>query len=153
MLSLQGGKVPNSKKVLIRLEHGKRRSFLLFVGVAFLSFLAGGVSAGNSVQPIGPMSLVDRWVRPDGGYILELREFGTDGSLVAAYYNPKPIHVGRAGWRPAQQGLDLFVELRDVDYPGSIYTLHYDPVTDRMHGVYFQAMYQQQYQVLFIRSR
>ena len=153
MLSLQGGKVPNSKKVPIRLEHGKRRSFLLFVGVALLSCLAGGVSAGNSDQPTEPLSLVDRWVRPDGGYILELHEFNTDGRLVAAYYNPKPIHVGRAGWRPSKQGIDLFVELRDVNYPGSIYTLHYDPVTDRMHGVYFQAMYQQQYQVEFIRSR
>jgi len=145
--------VPNSKKKPTRREHGKRRTFMIFVSLALLSCLAGGASAGNSNQPMEPLSLVDRWVRPDGGYILELREFGTDGSLVAAYYNPKPIHVGRAGWRPAQQGLDLFVELRDVDYPGSIYTLHYDPVTDRMHGVYFQAMYQQHYQVVFIRSR
>jgi len=145
--------VPISKKMPIRRDHGKRRPFLFFVGLALLSCLAGGASAGNGDQPMESLRLVDRWVRPDGGYILELREFGTDGSLVAAYYNPKPIHVARAGWRPAREGLDLFVELRDVNYPGSVYTLHYDPVTDRMHGVYYQAMYQQQYQVVFIRSR
>ena len=133
-----------SKKIPIKHDHGKRLSFVFFFGLVLLSCLAGGASAGNSDQATEPLNLVDRWVRPDGGYILELHEFSTDGSLDAAYYNPEPIHVGRAGWRPSKQGIDLFVELRDVNYPGSIYTLHYDPVTDRMHGVYFQAMYQHQ---------
>ncbi len=32
-----------------------------------------------------------RGVRPDGGYVLELREVGKSGSLKAAYCNPYPI--------------------------------------------------------------
>ena len=145
--------MPVSKKLSIMHNHAKRLSVLLFVGLALFSGLAGWASAGNNEKPMEPRSLVDRWVRPDGGYILELREFASDGSLAAAYYNPKPIHVDRAGWRPAEQGLDLFVELRDVNYPGSIYTLHYDPVTDRMQGIYYQAVQQQSYKVMFTRSR
>ena len=144
--------MPNSKKVLIRLEHGKRRSFLLFVGVAFLSFLAGGVSAGNSVQPIEPMSLVDRWVRPDGSYILELREFGTDGSLVAAYYNPKPIHVSKTD--AVEQGgmVQVMIELQDVGYPGSTYVLRYKRAQDTLQGIYFHPASQQSYEVGFVRQ-
>jgi hypothetical protein len=145
--------VPANKNLSTEHDHGKHLSVLLLVGLALFSSLVGWAFAGNSEQPVEPRSLVDRWVRPDGGYILELREFGSDGSLAAAYYNPKPIHVARAGWRPAEQGLDLFVELRDVNYPGSIYTLHYDPVTDRMQGIYFQAVQQQSYTVMFTRSR
>jgi len=153
MLPQRGGNVPVSKKMSIRHDHGNRLSVLLFVGLLLLSNLAGWASADSGDQTTEPRSLVDRWVRPDGGYILELREFGSDGSLVAAYFNPKPINVARAGWRPAAEGFDLFVELRDVNYPGSIYTLHYDPVTDRMQGLYFQAVQKQSYEVMFTRSR
>jgi hypothetical protein len=148
----RGGNVPVSDKLSITSDHGKRLSVLLFVGLALLSSLAGWASAGNTDQPMELLNLVDRWVRPDGGYILELREFGNDGSLAAAYYNPKPINVARAAWRPAKEGIDVFVELRDVNYPGSTYTLHYDPKTDRMQGIYFQAVQRQSYEVTFIRS-
>jgi hypothetical protein len=117
-----------------------------------LASLTGWASAGSSDQPSETQSLVDRWVRPDGGYILELREFRNDGSLVAAYFNKKSINVSRAGWRPTKEGVDVFVELRDVNYPGSIYTLHYNPVTDRMQGIYFQALQRKSYEVIFIRS-
>lgn len=126
---------------------------LLLLGWVLLMSMADGAVAASSEQTARASSLVDRWVRPDGGYILELREFASDGNLIAAYYNKKPINVGRAGWRPAEEGFDLFVELRDVNYPGSIYKLHYDPATDRMQGVYFQAVQQQSYQVMFTRSR
>jgi hypothetical protein len=121
--------------------------------VCLLATVTSGIAASSESPPADIQRLEGRWVRPDGGYVMELREFGSDGSLAATYYNPKPIHVGRAGWRSAGQGIDLFVELRDVNYPGSIYTLHYDPVADRMQGIYFQAVQQQTYQVIFTRSR
>jgi hypothetical protein len=34
----------------------------------------------------------------------------------------------------------VVVELRDVNYPGSTYTLTYDPGTDRLTGTYYQAV-------------
>jgi len=144
--------VPVSK---LSIDRGLSRQLLvlLLLGEALLVSMAGGAVAASGDQTAKARSLVDRWVRPDGGYILELREFANDGNLVAAYYNPQPINVARAGWRPAAEGLDLFVELRDLNYPGSIYTLHYDPANDRLQGIYFQAVQQQSFQVMFTRSR
>ena len=74
----RGGNVSVSKKLSITPEHGKLLAVLLFVGLALLSSLAGWASADSSDQPMEPLKLVDRWVRPDGGYILELREFASD---------------------------------------------------------------------------
>src|SRR5690349_10593320 len=33
----------------------------------------------------------------------------------------------------------VFVELRDVNYPGSIYTLTYEASSDQLKGIYYQA--------------
>jgi hypothetical protein len=41
--------------------------------------------------------------------------------------------------------------LRDVNYPGSTYTLIYEPGSDQLQGVYYQAVEQQRYQVSFVR--
>ena len=141
-----------SKTPLHECGRWRQAAALLLLVLVLLASLTGWASAGSSDQPSETQNLVDRWVRPDGGYILELREFRNDGSLVAAYFNKKSINVSRAGWRLAKEGVDVFVELRDVNYPGSIYTLHYDPVTDRMQGIYFQAVQRQSYEVIFIRS-
>ena len=47
----------------------------------------------------------------------------------------------------------MFVELRDVNYPGSAYNLRYDPKTDRLIGTYFQAVQRQTYDVEFVRMK
>ncbi len=67
-------------------------------------------------SPADLQRLEGRWVRPDGGYILELREIKKDGSLSAAYYNPRPIKVFSAKWSHKEGKINLFVELRDVNY-------------------------------------
>lgn len=97
--------------------------------------------------------LEGKWVRPDGGYLLELRNIKKDGSVSAAYFNPRPIRVSRAEVGRKDGRITLFVELRDVNYPGSTYTLHYDPVSDRLRGTYFQAVQRQTYEIEFVRAR
>ena len=96
--------------------------------------------------------LAGKWVRPDGGYILELREVGSAGSLKAGYYNPKSIKVHSASWQSVEGKLKIFVELRDMNYPGSTYHLQYDPASDRLKGKYFQAVAGQTYEVEFVRG-
>jgi hypothetical protein len=91
--------------------------------------------------------LAGKWVRPDGGYILELREVGSTGSLKAGYYNPKSIKVHSASWQSVEGKLKIFVELRDINYPGSTYNLQYDPMSDRLKGKYFQAVAGQTFEV------
>ena len=100
-----------------------------------------------------PSTLVGRWLRPDGGYVLELSDPAPDGLLKAAYFNPRPINVSRAEWKVQGDHLRAFVELRDVNYPGSTYTLTYRPATDRLVGIYFQAVLRQQFDVEFARTK
>lgn len=92
-------------------------------------------------------------MRLDGGYVLALSDFAADGLIQAAYFNPGPINVARAEWKHQEGYLVVFVELRDVNYPGSTYTLAYDPATDRLAGIYFQAALQQQFDVVFQRTQ
>ena len=47
----------------------------------------------------------------------------------------------------------MFVELRDVNYPGSTYTLVYQPENDQLAGIYYQAALQQQFDVFFERTK
>jgi len=94
-----------------------------------------------------------RWLRDTGGYIIEIRNVGPGGKLDAAYFNPRSIHVGRA--EAIQQGgaVKVTVELRDVNYPGSTYTLTYDAKTDRLVGRYYQAVAGETFDVYFVRLK
>src|SRR5574341_375533 len=95
--------------------------------------------------------LKGQWLRPDGGYIIEIRSIEADGKVQAAYYNPKPIRVSRATAGQEGAAATLFIELNDVGYPGSTYTLNYDPANDRLLGIYYQAAMQQSFEVVFVR--
>jgi hypothetical protein len=97
--------------------------------------------------------LIGRWVRLDGGYIIEIKKIDSDGKMDAAYYNPKPIRVSKAEATQEDSVLKVFIELRDVGYPGSTYTLTYDPKTDQLKGVYFQAAIRQNFDVVFFKIK
>ena len=115
--------------------------------------LAAAADTSQSVRKADKQRLVGRWVRPDGGYVLELKGVGKGGSLQAAYFNPRPINVSRAELGRKDGRITVFVELRDVNYPGSTYSLHYDPKSDRLLGTYFQAVERQLFEVEFERTK
>jgi uncharacterized protein (DUF2147 family) len=98
-------------------------------------------------------TLKGRWLRPDGGYILSVKDVDPGGKMDAAYYNPRPINVSKAQATREGATLKVFIELRDAGYPGSTYTLIYDPKTDRLGGVYYQAAVGQRFDVFFVRSK
>jgi hypothetical protein len=91
-------------------------------------------------------------MRTDGDYLLDLRWVGSDGSVEAAYFNPRPVHVSRAEASVEDGRLRVLVELQDVGYPGCVYTLHYDAAADRLAGRYYQAALQETYVVEFSRT-
>jgi hypothetical protein len=125
---------------------------LTVLGVAdFIA--AAGQPAASAPAKTDAQRLVGRWVRPDGGYVLEVREVTKDGSLKVTYFNPRPINVARAEWKQKDGLLTVFVELRDVNYPGSTYTLQYDVASDRLIGKYFQAVEKQTFAIEFARIR
>jgi hypothetical protein len=49
--------------------------------------------------------------------------------------------------------VEVFIELRDANYPGSTYNLTYDPQSDQLQGIYYQAALQQQFEVFFVRMK
>ena len=97
--------------------------------------------------------LVGNWIRPDGGYVLDVRTVDSAGHVEAAYFNPNPIHVARASTSPVGNTVKLFVELQDKGYPGCTYDLAYDPSDDTLQGVYYQAQIRQRFDVVFLRMR
>jgi hypothetical protein len=99
----------------------------------------------------GFRALSGRWLRPDGGYILDIRDVDARGKIDAVYLNPRPIPVARAEATRDSSTLRVFVELRAPGYPGSTYTLTYDPQRDQLEGIYFQAALQQRFDVVFVR--
>lgn len=102
---------------------------------------------------VGLQALQGRWLRPDGNYVMEVKRVDADGTVEAAYHNPRPIRVYAAKALIEDGATKLLVELRDVGYPGCMYHLSYDPEQDLLRGVYFQAAEQQKYDVVFVRMK
>ena len=105
----------------------------------------------TAVTPPDFQALVGRWVRIDTPYVIEIQSASQDGTLQATYYNPRSINISVAEAWDKDGTLEVFVELRDVNYPGSTYTLTYDRAMELLMGVYFQAATQQKYDVAFRR--
>lgn len=100
----------------------------------------------------GPLK--GRWVRQDGDYMIEIKSVGADGKMDAGYFNPRPIHVGKAEAEARDGGVvRVFVLLADQGYPGSNYKLQYDKGSDTLQGSYHQAASGETFGVIFDRLK
>ena len=108
-------------------------------------------TASAAAPATDPQKLVGRWLRSDSDYVIEIARVGADGSVEAKYFNPAPIHVSRSGWMSDGQHVGLLVEMTDRNYPGSYYTVAYDPGSDALVGTYHQLVQNQTYEVAFSR--
>ena len=106
----------------------------------------------SSPAPETFAKLLGRWQRPDGGYIIDISYVKTDGSLEAAYFNPHPINVSQASAAFEQGKIKIFIELRDVGYPGARYSLAYTPQSAPLRGLYYQPSVGQSFEVVFARK-
>ena len=84
--------------------------------------------------------LLGNWLRTDASYLIRIKSVNEYGSLDAQYFNPNAINIGKANWLASNGDLKIVVELRDVNYPGSTYTLNYLTDRDMLVGEYFQAV-------------
>ena len=135
---------------------GRVKCVIMLTFCLLLPWLAWAESGKGSEQKAAEADyrqLAGKWQRPDGGYILKLSEAREDGKLKAAYFNPRQINVSKAEWRRMGDRIQIFVELRDVNYPGSTYTLVYAPQEDRLEGYYYQAALRQTFEVVFERMK
>jgi uncharacterized protein (DUF2147 family) len=134
------------------MKEGTKWLSVMFALIVVLALAAGPASAADSIKPdMG--ALKGRWVRPDGGYIIAITNVDGSGKMEAAYYNPKPINVSKAQATREGGVIKVFIELRGPGYPGSTYTLTYDPKTDELSGIYYQAVMQQNFEVVFVRTK
>lgn len=152
--------IGNNAARRISLFHSQRMRFLIpILGLAFCFFasttpMAGTAKAGQSSGQTDFHHLEGRWIRPDGGYILDLSHISGNGRVWASYFNPRRINIARADLRVRSNGaIRLFIELSDTNYPGCTYDLLYNPKTDRFSGTYFQAVQKRTYNVEFVRSK
>jgi len=132
---------------------------LIFVGLAvvvvygLMSRSSPETAATNhpKIERVDFDKLVGSWVRPDGGYVIQVTKIHPDGKVDAAYFNPRPIHVSRSNVSEQDGIIQLFIELQGQGYPGSTYTLRYNSESDVLVGIYFQAVIKQQFEVVFQR--
>jgi uncharacterized protein (DUF2147 family) len=117
-----------------------------------LILLQGKTSAGTGAKAAFD-SLKGRWLRPDGGYVIDIRDVDASGKLDAGYFNPRPINVSKAEASQEGDTTKVFIELRDVNYPGATYNLTYDFERDQLRGVYYQPALRQSFDVVFIRMK
>ena len=116
------------------------------VGIATAVTLLRGANGGFD-------ALNGRWLRPDGGYVFDIRAVDPSGKIDAVYLNPRPINIAKAEAIRDGSVVKVFVELRAPNYPGSTYTLSYNLQQDQLQGVYFQAVQQQSFNVNFVRMK
>jgi hypothetical protein len=129
-----------------------RRKFFIAITVVLVVGIVAAVALLRGERG-GFDTLNGRWLRLDGGYVLEIRAVDPSGKIDAVYLNPKPINIAKAEATRDGSKLNVFVELRAPNYPGSTYTLAYDPQQDQLRGIYFQAVQQQRFDVNFVRMK
>ena len=111
---------------------------------SMLALALSGPAWAQGPKPVPPAAatapadlnvLKGAWVRPDGGYVIQIKGVGADGALDAMYFNPAPLPFARAQASADGAMLRVSLELRAGVYGGSTYELAYDPATDRLKGV------------------
>ena len=125
---------------------------LIFVPILLLLLAISAIAGEPLPDPVIQEKFIGRWVRPDGGYVLVIKNVRFDGSIEAEYLNPNPINVSEARVTTESGKIKIFVELRDAGYPGSNYTLMYDKDTDRLVGVYHHMVLKQKFDIYFVRN-
>lgn len=125
-----------------------KKSKIIYISAATLIIIAAvtffvlnnGNKGSSSNKEVDKNLLIGDWVRTDAQYLIRITKLNDDRTMTAQYFNPNPINVGRANWELSYGNLKIIVEMRDVNYPGSTYTLNYLPDRDMLAGEYYQAV-------------
>ena len=133
----------------MKTDRVRGRQWLIFSGLSILIMLVmTEVASAEDFK-----SLMGRWQRTDGGYVIEIRNIALDGKMEAGYFNPRPINVEKAQVSKGKDHIKVEMTLRDVGYPGSAYTLVYVSEKDVLLGYYYHAVSGQYFDVLFVRMK
>ena len=111
-----------------------------------------GAAVPAAAEKSGLDVLKGAWIRPDGGYTIAIKSIGPNGALEAMYFNPNQLPFAKAQATREGAALRVFLELQAGGYAGSTYDLTYDPTSDRLKGIYYQAVAKQRFEVYFVRK-
>lgn len=125
---------------------------IIVIILAWAVFSQDAETAASAEKPDFKV-IIGEWVRPDGGYIIRVRDVNPDGLIDAGYFNPSKINIAEANVSLWKGLVKLFIKLQDKGYPGSTYTLYYYPEKDALAGFYYQAAMGQTYKVVFFRKK
>jgi hypothetical protein len=112
----------------------------------------GRAAAPADAARVTADALKGTWVRPDGGYTIEISGAAASGKLEAVYFNPSRLPFAKALASVDGNVLRAFFELQAGGYAGSTYDLTYDAASDRLKGTYYQAVVKQKFDVYFVRK-
>lgn len=132
-------------------------SSLLVLGLAWSAFATAQAPAVVAPAPSAPAKssldvLKGVWIRPDGGYTIAIKGVAENGQLEAMYFNPNQLPFAKAVASRDAGFVRASFELRAGGYDGSTYELSYDPSSDRLKGIYYQAVAKQKFEVYFARK-
>jgi hypothetical protein len=128
-------------------------ALVLLAAMAALTFGCNQQPPQSQPKTADKSLLVGNWVRTDAPYRIQISELLDDGKMKAGYFNPKSINVSKAGWVNSGGVIQLYIELRDENYPGSNYKLTYMPDRDVLAGIYYQAVEGATFEVAFARAK
>jgi hypothetical protein len=129
----------------------QKNHFKIGIIVIILAWAVILQDAASAAEPDFQV-IIGEWVRPDGGYIIRIRNIDPEGRIDLGYFNPREINVSEANVSVQKGLLKLFIKLQDRGYPGSTYTLYYYAEKDALAGFYYQAAIKQKFEVVFIRK-
>jgi hypothetical protein len=134
-----------------RKASAERSRFLWLVLVMALAAMAQRAAIAVA-EPIAFQPLKGTWVRPDGGYTIAIKGVAENGELEAMYFNPRQLPFAKAQAAKEGELVRVSFELRAGGYDGSTYELTYDAASDRLKGIYYQAVAKQKFDVFFVRK-
>jgi hypothetical protein len=144
----------NRNNNVIKPPQKSKRTVFVAAGIVLVAAAVAGLGLWWRFAPKSDLEkLKGKWVRTDGGYVLQVKQVAADGKMDAAYLNPNPINVSKAEAKSEAGQTKVFIELRDRLYPGSYYTLMYDRGKDQLAGVYHHLGLNQQFDVIFVRMK
>ncbi len=159
----------NSSRSMSTMNLKKRLVLFLSTVIAVLGFSCNQEEKNNeTIEPSSTVSepatpqtkkladsskLIGDWIRTDAPYEIKISEMSGNGIMKVGYFNPRSINVSKASWSPTNGAINIYIELRDVNYPGSNYNLTYFPGNDTLVGKYFQAVEGVTYDVGFSRKK
>ena len=92
------------------------------------------------------------WVRPDGGYRISIAAVGADGRIEATYFNPEPSAVRQGAGDARRRDAPGVLRTAGGRLRGFDLRARLCPASDRLKGVYYQAVAKQKSDVYFMRK-